>query len=75
MAKKDGANIRKADYAGLRRVTKSDGSRVWLFDGIEFDTKRQVYAYAHPAPVKLPDVAPADTAANNDLDGTTVNPK
>lgn len=34
--------------AGARRVTKPDKTRVWLFDGMEFNSKRELYAYFSP---------------------------
>jgi hypothetical protein len=34
--------------AGARRVTKPDKTRVWLFDGMEFRSKRELYAYYSP---------------------------
>lgn len=34
--------------AGARRVTKPDKTRVWVFDGMEFKSKRELYAYYSP---------------------------
>jgi len=33
---------------GARRVTKPDKTRVWVFDGMEFKSKRELYAYFSP---------------------------
>lgn len=34
--------------AGARRVTKPDKTRVWVFDGMEFKSKRELYVYFSP---------------------------
>ena len=78
MARRDGFNIRLKNFPGARRVTTEHG-RMWVFDGKFFATKREIYDYVHPAPVKLPQEQPAvvldeNAATENVAEGLTGNP-
>jgi len=43
MARRDGFNATMKDFPGARRVT-TDKGRMWVFEGKEFATKREMFA-------------------------------
>lgn len=61
MARHDNFNMTMKDFPGARRVTTENG-RVWLFDGKQFATKREMYLYKFPP--KLSKVSDVHTPEN-----------
>ena len=71
------AFVKKLLPEGARRITKSDGVRVWLINGKEYPSKRAYFQRNAPDPVKVvfveteneeqkPDIEELEEVAVND---------